>query len=241
MYVYFVLWIAALLFGCLPMAMPPLDVEAAAGIASARNSNSNKVDRADQLRHIQSLRVGTNLLQGFERLKNRRFDLGGGFIASESISDLYDEQGWYVRVSYYPRIGIESFQDIRNPTRALLYPFAAHAFPRIRLGIHATGSVLDVDSFSDPGISVALTGEMVLDNGQRHTIACGVANFGYSGDTSVGLKVTGGVREFAGERYWLATVGMTVKLPAIGGVVGVPTIFCRDDDDDDDDEASDAT
>ncbi|MCG8419615.1 MAG: hypothetical protein MJE77_16915 [Proteobacteria bacterium] len=134
---------------------------------------------------------------------------------------------------------------MRDPTKALLYPFAAHAFPRIRLGIHATGSVLAIDSFSDPGVSIALTGEMVLDNGQRHTIACGVANFGYSGDTSVGLKVTGGVREFAGERYWLATVGMTIKLPAIGGIVGIPAIFCRDEADksenDDGTDSSDAT
>ena len=223
---YLVLMVS--LTGCIPMGMPPLDVEGSAGIAT--NSRDEKP------LFLRSLRVGTNLLQGFDRTKNRHFDLGAGFIVSESITGLYERQGWYGHLSYFPLIGIEPFFDMRDPMKAFLQIPAMHSFRRIRLGLHATSSILALERFDDIGLTVAMTGELVSDNRQRRTISCGVANAGYSGDTSVGLKISGGVREFDGDRYWLATLGLTLKIPAIGIVIGPPAIFCPDDDEGSDDE-----
>ena len=218
------------------MALPPLDIEAATGAATGDLSPPVTPEfteppakaKGDQsAARVQSLRVGTNLRQGFVSQKNRRFDLGGGLIVSESIAEGHDRQGFYLHASYYPHVGYERYRDLKDPANFIFVPTVMDAFPRIRFGLHGSVDVLSFDTFEDRGMTIAGSAELVRGNHRARTPGC-IARFGYSGEESIGLKLTGGVRQLDGARYWLATVGLTVRLPAVGGVVAVP-VLCGDD------------
>lgn len=213
------------------MAVPPLDIEMAAGAAAGDLDPPEPSEKADADRsaaRIQSLRVGTNLRQAFVSQKNRSFDLGGGLIISESISGSHERQGFYLQASYYPRIGIESYTNLRDPSNYVFVPTIVDAFPRLRLGVHGTIDSLSFDAWGDRGITISASAELVRGNRRAHTPGC-IVRFGYSGEDSIGLKLSGGVREVDGRRYWVATLGLTVRVPAIGGLITVP-IFCGQDD-----------
>jgi hypothetical protein len=232
-----VLALLATTAGCLPFAIPPLDIEASAGPAigdldAAATAASDTPTIPDgstpsSFAVMHQVRLGSSPLEGFPVFQARRFDVSGGLILREAFGN-YNNNGWYGQASFYPwPAPPKKGKPTQDPYTGSMIPAAKPVitYPRARAGIHLSGDVLSFSGFDEIGGTLAFSLELVSHSNVGRLQGC-KANIGVSGESAIALKLSTGYRDIAGARYWYSTLGLSYRVPSVGGFFMLPS-FCQ--------------
>jgi hypothetical protein len=196
--------------GCLPIPVgtPPMTATVALG-------TSLPAEAGEGHESPQGLIVGRAALRPLGAVadeQERRFDLSVGYVAEVPPDEAllgYLRHGGFLGVTYVPwthRIGNGSWFT--------------------RLGVQAMPEVLWLETADQLGGGMTFSTDLEL-----YSYASGdVAGFdveggfigGAVGEGGIGITASGGVRGIDRLRYWTLGLGMSVRLPATGGLALIP-------------------
>jgi hypothetical protein len=188
--------------GCVPFALPP--GQASIGSASTGVAQRSR-SRDEEAPH--SIRLGVHPLGLWDSHQTRTLDLGAGYAFERVVrrEGQLGTQGPYLELGAYP---------LRTAT----------ALGTVRAGLRTTGDLLMSDQGTERagfGGSVALAVEVASFasgpfgvNGSDGAIA-GLAH----GEVGLGGFVGVSHRRFVDDAYWVASAGISLRLPAAVGVV----------------------
>jgi hypothetical protein len=212
-----VAWLAALglcAAGCLvaPFGTPPMTVSAAPGIALGRPLPTQAAPEQPKGRVLIDGRAAIEPLGLVEGLQDRPFDVSVGYLVElfppgELIR--YTHHGAFLGFTQYPWMSVapEDSGGVRLLVRVM--PELLVTEDEGRLGGGMTFN-LGIETFGFVQTDFA---GMSSDGGYA-----GVA----AGEGGVGLELGAGVRGIDEMRYWSLHLGLTLRLPATGGVAAVP-------------------
>jgi len=207
--------------GCIPLpfVVPPTEVNVGVGQAMGTVVPSSRVANTDpslasNSETIVRTRVGTRPLALPRSLSKRRF----GFVAGYIFETM-------------PREELSSFTKHGGYVGPTFYPWSSLRFGsgwRARVGISTLGEVLYEIGDGDVGGGATTTANIELFRHSRGAFAgfdptdgSGTIGGAY-GEFSVGLELSGSYREIGGARYGTISGGLTLRFPAIAGVLLVP-------------------
>jgi len=208
--------LGGLLTGCLalPFATPPLSVSGTVGGAFGQVVPPGSEVQADSPQPVILTRVGLRPLGMIPDFETRRFGFVAGYEAElfprELLYPDYTRHGGFLSVTHYPWIS---------------EPSPGGWFTRI--AINAGGDVLVIEGDPDEvGGGMTFSADLELITYGRGGFAGfqggrGIAG-GAFGEGGIGLQAAAGVRGIGNARYWIATAGVSFRLPATGGILLVP-------------------
>lgn len=201
----------------LPFAAPPTTVSLSPGIAAGKVQPATELasDTPDRPRGDMVLhgRAGVRPLGLLPSMAERRFGFMAGYVyelypVAEQIV-AHAKHGGFLAGTHYPWIG----------------PVGASGW-RGRLGVNAMADALYDNANGDIGGGLVFAVELEAFRHAAGDFAGfgpdgGVAGAAY-GEVGASLIASGGVRGVGEGRYWLATLGVSFRLPAAAGVLLVP-------------------
>lgn len=211
---------ALLAGGCIPLpyATPPLrmTVTSGGGHGRAIDQGSGRLEDVGAAT-VTTFRIGVNPLQLSPEM-DKRFDVGAGYVA-----DLES------RPAPRPRMGYMQGAYLESTVWPLAVALGQDSV--LRLGPRATVDLLFADGGRDAGVGALAGVELELgtyctspvdsvsqnqpDADVKRTQIIGVA----AGEAAIALSLQGGFRWVGPQRYWLALVGVSGRLPASAGLL----------------------
>ena len=195
---------AATLGGCMPFILPP--GQASAGAATTGASPKPAPRTPDDERGTGTLRAGMHPLGFLESERDRRLDFGAGYVLERVARD----DGY--TTAHGPYIELDAF-----PLRAHADIFTA------RFGVRTMVEALTLEEAGEwgGGATVALAAELTGfasgpfgESGSKGAIV-GVAH----GEAGLGAYAGVSHRRFSDDQYWLASAGLSLRVPFAAGVV----------------------
>lgn len=198
---------AGALGGCVPFALPP--GQASAGGATTGKAAPRRAARASDEGGGYMLRGAVHPLGLFDGDQNRSVDIGAGYTLERAMRDdgPRQAQGPYLELDVFP-------------VRAHAGPFTA------RGGVRASGELLvapDEDGGDEVGGGGTLALAIELASFAEGAFASGSGGNGVAGVAygEVGVGAYAGVshRRFPSDDYWMASAGLSLRVPAAAGFV----------------------
>jgi hypothetical protein len=181
---------------CIGFAVPP----GQASVGGAATSTSSRT----QPETSYAMRAGVHPLGLVDKYQTRLLDFGVGY-AREQVASKHLAQGPYLEVAAYPLQAPAGSWTARYGLRTTFDALVPEE------GWNSTGY----------GADLALAAEMT--SFARGAFAAsgsggGVAGFAH-GEGGIGAFAGVGHRRFRDDAYWLASAGISVRLPAAGGIL----------------------
>lgn len=217
----------ASLAGCYPIGLPPVEVR---GGAAAVLGGAQAEDPDGLLRETNGFRAGTirgtiTPLSAFDALNARPFDAGIGYLAELDMESdaTFTTHGPHLSATYFPLVQELGGSGRSNP------PWGKHGpneHALLRLGLSASGDLLLSDDGGALDVGGGTTASLLLDltvfaHGPAVTAASENGFFvgGVHGETGIGVFVSGSYRTLHGAEYGVVGGGLTLRLPALGGLL----------------------
>ncbi len=211
-----VAWGGAGTAGCIPLpfALPPTtaSVEAGAAIGKVVPPEEGGSGQTEATFALQG-RAAMAPLGLVPELGDRRFDFQLGYVIEGFPKDeveRYVKHGGFVRGTFFPWVGEQGMSGFRA-----------------RFGISPIAEVLYEPARDEVGGGGSIAAQLELmkhaEGGYAGFDGRGVGVLGGSyGEWGIGLGTTVGVRGVGTTRYWMATGGLTIRFPAVAGLLLIP-------------------
>jgi hypothetical protein len=217
----------ASLTGCFPVGLPPVELR---GGAATVLGGAQAADPDGVLGETTGFRAGTVRgtiapLAAFDALNARPFDAGVGYLAElDTESDrTFRTHGPHLSATYFPLVQELGGSARSNPPWGKEGP---NPNPLLRLGLSASGELLMSEDGGNLELGGGTTASLVLDltmfaHGPAVTTPSESGFFigGVHGETGIGIFVSGSYRNLHGGDYGVVGGGLSLRLPALGGLL----------------------
>lgn len=200
--------------GCvaLPFGTPPMTVTAAPGLALGQSLPAAAGSDADGTKGVIAGRVALRPLSMIEGEQDRTFGASLGYLTEvppdESMLG-YTRHGAFVGLTHYPWTSDRSDGGWYT-----------------RLGINAMPELLVTEDEGKMGAGMTFSFDVetfsYADGSFSGADSDGAVLGGALGEGGIGFSLGAGVRGIDRLRYWMLTAGLTLRLPAVAGILIVP-------------------